>query len=108
MERKPEPFFNEKCEDGRHEKEQGMDYWDYVKNNGPSQYEGTRVADFDNSVSKVRIRDNVKGIGRKAFYGSDRLEEVRLGKENYFIEVKSFCIMHKSEKTVYSICNYSD
>ncbi|WP_368228275.1 leucine-rich repeat protein, partial [Blautia wexlerae] len=68
----PEPFFNENGEDGWHEKEQGMDYWDYVKNNGPSQYEGTRVADFDNSVSKVRIRDNVKGIGRKAFYGSDR------------------------------------
>ena len=86
----PEPFFNENGEDGWHEKEQGMDYWDYVKNNGPSQYEGTRVADFDNSVSKVRIRDNVKGIGRKAFYGSDRLEEVRLGKENYFIESKSF------------------
>ena len=63
----PEPFFNENGEDGWHEKEQGMDYWDYVKNNGPSQYEGTRVADFDNSVSKVRIRDNVKGIGRKAF-----------------------------------------
>ena len=86
----PEPFFNENGEDGWHEKEQGMDYWDYVKNNGPSQYEGTRVADFDNSVSKVRIRDNVKGIGRKAFYGSDRLEEVRLGKENYFIESKAF------------------
>ena len=74
----PEPFFNENGEDGWHEKEQGMDYWDYVKNNGPSQYEGTRVADFDNSVSKVRIRDNVKGIGRKAFYGSDRLEETFL------------------------------
>ena len=86
----PEPFFNENGEDGWHEKEQGMDYWDYVKNNGPSQYEGTRVADFDNSVSKVRIRDNVKGIGQKAFYGSDRLEEVRLGKENYFIESKAF------------------
>ena len=27
----PEPFFNENGEDGWHEKEQGMDYWDYVK-----------------------------------------------------------------------------
>ncbi len=25
------PFFNENGEDGWHEKEQGMDYWDYVK-----------------------------------------------------------------------------
>ena len=49
------PFFNENGEDGWHEKEQGMDYWDYVKNNGPSQYEGTRVADFDNSVSKFGL-----------------------------------------------------
>ena len=87
----PEPFFNENGEDGWHEKRAGNGLLGLCKK--IMVLHNTRepvVADFDNSVSKVRIRDNVKGIGRKAFYGSDRLEEVRLGKENYFIESKAF------------------
>ena len=84
------PFFHEDGENGGHESDQGMDYWDFTKSCEPSGYDGIRVADFDNSVSKIDIKNYVTGVGRKAFYGCDRLEEVRLGKENYFIESKAF------------------
>ncbi|RHQ88545.1 hypothetical protein DWX80_19140, partial [Ruminococcus sp. AF21-3] len=85
------PFFNENGEDELHHTyDQGLDYWYYKKWEGSSGYEGERVADFDNSVNKVRISNNTDGIGRKAFYGSDKLEEVWLGRQNYFIETQAF------------------
>ena len=85
------PFFDENGEDELHHTyDQGLDYWYYKKWEGPSGYEGERVADFDNSVSKVRISNITDGIGRKAFYGSDKLEEVWLGRQNYFIETQAF------------------
>ena len=85
------PFFDENGEDELHHTyDQGLDYWYYKKWEGPSGYEGKRVGDFDNSVSKVRISNNTDGIGRKAFYGSDKLEEVWLGRQNYFIETQAF------------------
>ena len=84
------PFFNENGEDEIHTYDQGLDYWNYETWKGSSGYEGKRVGDFDNSVSKVRISNNTDGIGRKAFYGSDKLEEVWLGRQNYFIETQAF------------------
>ena len=85
------PFFDENGEDELHHTyDQGLDYWYYKKWEGPSGYEGERVADFDNSVSKVRISNITDGIGRKAFYGSDKLEELWLGRQNYFIETQAF------------------
>ena len=82
-----------------------MDYWDYVKNNGPSQYEGTRVADFDNSVSKVRIRDNCKRNWTESLlWKVTGWKKYVLGKENYFIESKAFASCINLKKTVYSIC----
>ena len=84
------PFFNENGEDEIHTYDQGLDYWNYETWKGSSGYEGKRVGDFDNSVSKVRISNNTDGIGRKAFYGSDKLKEVWLGRQNYFIETQAF------------------
>ena len=87
------PFFRENGDEVTHSEQDGMDYWWYKKWMGPSGnegIEGKRVADFDNSVSVARVDNSVKGIGRKAFYGSDKLEEVQLGSENYFIETKAF------------------
>lgn len=83
-------FFNENGEDAVHEYEQGMEYWDYLKDNGPSEYNGYRVADFDNSISRVRVSNRTDGVGMKAFYGSDKLTEVILGYQNKFIEGKAF------------------
>ena len=53
------PFFHEDGENGGHESDQGMDYWDFTKSCEPSGYDGIRVADFDNSVSKIDIKNYV-------------------------------------------------
>ena len=55
------------------------------------EHEGTRILDVQDELETVFVKDtNVTGVGRKAFYGSEKIKVVKLGSQNRYIETKAF------------------
>ena len=55
------------------------------------EHEGTRILDVQDELETVFVKDtNVTGVGRKAFYGSEKIKVVKLGSQNRYIEAKAF------------------
>ena len=55
------------------------------------EHEGTRILDVQDELETVFVKDtNVTGVGRKAFYGNEKIKVVKLGSQNRYIETKAF------------------
>ena len=55
------------------------------------EHEGTRILDVQDELETVFVKDtNVTGVGRKAFYGSEKIKVVKLGSQNRYIETTAF------------------
>ena len=89
------PFYYSDIEEPEYlDGEDGMTYLEWGTYNGIDEaHAGYRIISCDDQKETVRVTGNkgdIIGVGRKAFYGNEKIKVLNLGKTVKYIETKAF------------------